>query len=156
MTGTSLAEASSCEQSLFAVHRSHGPRKWALPRTGNPAPATDVGSKIGPGLEYFFGNSLGGHRRRKTRVGQSAHHAAGFIDCVGRAGTGSIAVRISVRLDGPRRSEHVTIDPAGSARVKQVVDYAIGNGMYVVLKTRNLGTMAGSEDHPVFSPRTGR
>jgi aryl-phospho-beta-D-glucosidase BglC (GH1 family) len=109
-------------------------------------PATDVASQINAG--WNVGNSL-----------ESTGGETGFgnplvtqqlIDTAKASGFN--AVRIPCAWDGHANQTTLEIDPVWMARVKQVVDYAIGNGMYVVLNIHWDGGWL--QDHPVFSFQT--
>jgi endoglucanase len=106
-------------------------------------PATDVARQIGTG--WNIGNSL------EATGGETAWGnpliTQQLIDGVKAAGFN--AVRIPCAWDGHANQTTLQIDPAWLARVKQVVDYAIGNGMYVVLNEHWDGGWL--EEHPVFS-----
>ena len=106
-------------------------------------PAADVARQIGTG--WNIGNSL------EATGGETAWGnpliTQQLIDGVKAAGFN--AVRIPCAWDGHANQTTLQIDPAWLARVKQVVDYAIGNGMYVVLNEHWDGGWL--EEHPVFS-----
>ncbi len=70
-----------------------------------------------------------------------------FIDAVRAAGFNSI--RIPAAWDCHSNQSTQTIDAAWMARVKQVVDYAYGQGMYVILNIHWDGGWL--EEHPLFS-----
>lgn len=109
-------------------------------------PASDVASRITIG--WNIGNSL------EATGGETAWGnpliTQQLIDHVKAAGFN--AVRIPCAWDGHADQTTLVIDPAWLARVKQVVDYAIGNGMYVILNEHWDGGWL--EDHPVFSFQT--
>jgi len=109
-------------------------------------PATDVASKIGTG--WNIGNSL------EATGGETAWGnpliTQQLIDGVKAAGFN--AVRIPCAWDGHADQNTLTIDPAWLARVKQVVDFAIADGMYVVLDEHWDGGWL--EEHPLFSFQT--
>jgi endoglucanase len=106
-------------------------------------PATDVASKINVG--WNIGNSL------EATGGETAWGnpviTQQLIDAV--KADGFNAVRIPCAWDGHANQTTLQIDPAWMARVKQVVDYAIGNGMYVILNIHWDGGWL--EEHPLFS-----
>ncbi len=106
-------------------------------------PATDVARQITVG--WNIGNSL------EATGGETAWGnpmiTQQLIDSVKAAGFN--AVRIPCAWDGHANQTTLQIDPVWMARVKQVVDYAIGNGMYVVLNIHWDGGWL--EEHPVFS-----
>jgi endoglucanase len=109
-------------------------------------PATDVASKINVG--WNIGNSL------EATGGETAWGnpviTQQLIDAV--KADGFNAVRIPCAWDGHANQTTLQIDPAWMARVKQVVDYAIGSGMYVVLNIHWDGGWL--EEHPLFSFQT--
>lgn len=106
-------------------------------------PATDVAARID--LGWNLGNTL------EATGGETAWGnplvTQQLIDGVKAAGFN--AVRIPCAWDGHADQTTLQIDPAWMARVKQVVDYAIGDGMYVILDIHWDGGWL--EDHPVFS-----
>ncbi|HMG23608.1 MAG TPA: cellulase family glycosylhydrolase, partial [Kofleriaceae bacterium] len=106
-------------------------------------PAADVAKQIGTG--WNIGNSL------EATGGETAWGnpliTQQLID--GAKAAGFNAVRIPCAWDGHANQSTLAIDPAWLARVKQVVDYAIGNGMYVILNEHWDGGWL--EEHPVFS-----
>ena len=71
-----------------------------------------------------------------------------FIDTVKAAGFNSI--RIPVAWDG--HATNSTIDAAWLARVKEVVDYAINDGMYVIINGHWDGGWL--EEHPLYTYQT--
>jgi aryl-phospho-beta-D-glucosidase BglC (GH1 family) len=109
-------------------------------------PATDVARQINAG--WNLGNSL------EATGGETAWGnpviTQQLIDSVKAAGFN--AVRIPCAWDGHANQTTLQIDPVWMARVKQVVDYAIGNGMYVVLNEHWDGGWL--EEHPVFAFQT--
>ncbi len=90
-----------------------------LPTAAQVAAQMTVGWNIGNTLEATGGETAWGN----PMVSQA------FVNSVKAAGFNSI--RIPVAWDG--HATNSVIDAAWIARVKQVVDYAIGNGMYVVI-----------------------
>ncbi|HEU4735115.1 MAG TPA: cellulase family glycosylhydrolase [Kofleriaceae bacterium] len=129
--------------------------KWSIPlcavALGIPATArsqtlpaaTEVAGHITAG--WNLGNSLeatGGETAWGNPVVTQQ-----LIDGVKAAGFN--AVRIPCAWDGHANQTTLQIDPAWLARVKQVVDYAIGDGMYVILNIHWDGGWL--EEHPVFS-----
>jgi endoglucanase len=109
-------------------------------------PATDVASQIGTG--WNIGNTL------EATGGETAWGnpliTQQLLDSVKAAGFN--AVRIPCAWDGHANQSTLVIDPAWLARVKQVVDYAIGNGMYVILNEHWDGGWL--EDHPTSAFQT--
>jgi uncharacterized repeat protein (TIGR02543 family) len=109
-------------------------------------PATDVANQIKIG--WNIGNSL------EATGGETAWGnpliTQQLIDGVKAAGFN--AVRIPCAWDGHANQTTLQIDPVWLARVKQVVDYAIGNGMYVILNEHWDGGWL--EEHPLFSFQT--
>jgi uncharacterized repeat protein (TIGR02543 family) len=109
-------------------------------------PATDVASQIGTG--WNIGNTL------EATGGETAWGnpliTQQLLDSVKAAGFN--AVRIPCAWDGHADQSTLVIDPAWLARVKQVVDYAIGNGMYVILNEHWDGGWL--EDHPTAAFQT--
>jgi endoglucanase len=109
-------------------------------------PATDVARQINAG--WNIGNSL------EATGGETAWGnpliTQQLIDSVKAAGFN--AVRIPVAWDGHANQTTLQIDPVWMARVKQVVDFAIGSGMYVVLNIHWDGGWL--EEHPLFSFQT--
>ena len=73
-----------------------------------------------------------------------------FINAVQAAGFN--AIRIPAAWDCHANQSTMTIDAAWMARVKQVVDYAYGQGMYVVLNIHWDGGWL--EEHPLFQYQT--
>ena len=109
-------------------------------------PATDVASQIGTG--WNIGNTL------EATGGETAWGnpliTQQLLDGVKAAGFN--AVRIPCAWDGHANQSTLVIDPAWLARVKQVVDFAIGNGMYVILNEHWDGGWL--EEHPTFAFQT--
>jgi endoglucanase len=108
-----------------------------LPPASQVASAIHVGWNIGNSLEATGGETAWGN----PLVNQQ------LIDGVKAAGFN--AVRIPCAWDGHANQTTLQIDPVWLARVKQVVDYAIGNGMYVILNIHWDGGWL--QDHPLFS-----
>jgi aryl-phospho-beta-D-glucosidase BglC (GH1 family) len=109
-------------------------------------PATTVASQIGVG--WNLGNSL-----------ESLPNETGFgnpvvtqqvIDAVKRAGFN--AIRIPCSWDIHADQTTFQIDPTWMARVKQVVDFAINDGLFVMLNDHWDGGWL--EDHPTFDFQT--
>ena len=109
-------------------------------------PATQVVSQINAG--WNIGNSLEA-TGSETAWGNPAITQQ-LINSVKAAGFN--AVRIPCAWDSHADQTTLQIDPAWLARVKQVVDYAIGNGMYVILNIHWDGGWL--EEHPVFAFQT--
>ncbi len=108
--------------------------------------ATQVAAQIGVG--WNVGNSLevpGG----ETGWGNPAVNQQ-LITAVKNAGFNGL--RIPCAWDSHADQTTMTIDPNWLARVKQVVDYAIGNGMYVILNEHWDGGWL--EEHPLYSYQT--
>jgi uncharacterized repeat protein (TIGR02543 family) len=108
-----------------------------LPPATEVARQINVGWNIGNTLEASGGETAWGNPMINQQL----------IDSVKAAGFN--AVRIPVAWDGHANQTTRTIDPAWMARVKEVVDYAIGRGMYVVLNIHWDGGWL--EEHPLFS-----
>ena len=106
-------------------------------------PATTVASQITVG--WNLGNSLEA-TGSETAWGNPVVSQQ-LIDSVKAAGFN--AVRIPCAWDSHANQTTLVIDPAWLARVKQVVDYAIGDGMFVVLNIHWDGGWL--EEHPVFA-----
>ena len=111
-----------------------------LPTAADVARQINAGWNIGNSLEATGGETAWGNPLITQQL----------IDSVKAAGFN--AVRIPCAWDGHANQTTLQIDPVWMARVKQVVDYAIGNGMYVVLNEHWDGGWL--EEHPVFSFQT--
>ena len=118
----------------------------AAARAQTLPPATDVFNQITVG--WNLGNSL-----------ESLPNETGFgnpvvtqqvIDAVKHAGFN--AIRIPCAWDIHADQTTFQIDPAWMARVKQVVDFAINDGMFVMLNIHWDGGWL--EDHPTFAFQT--
>lgn len=109
----------------------------ALPPAADVAGRINVGWNIGNSLEATGGETAWGNPLISQQLINSVK-AAGFN-----------AVRIPVAWDGHANQSTGQIDPAWLARVKQVVDYAIGNDMFVILNIHWDGGWL--EEHPLFS-----
>ena len=107
----------------------------ALPPASDVAGRINVGWNIGNSLEATGGETAWGNPLVSQQLINSVK-AAGFN-----------AVRIPVAWDGHANQSTLQIDPAWMARVKQVVDYAIGNDMYVILNIHWDGGWL--EEHPL-------
>src|SRR5262245_65289046 len=106
-------------------------------------PATQVAGQIS--LGWNLGNTL------EAVCGETAWGNPAvtqqFINSVKAAGFN--AVRIPASWDCHANQSTLTIDATWMARVKQVVDYAYSQGMYVVLNIHwDNGWL---QDHPLFS-----
>jgi len=108
--------------------------------------ATQVASQIR--LGWNLGNTL------EAQCGETAwgNPVANqqLVNAVQAAGIN--AIRIPAAWDCHANQSTMTIDAAWMARVKQVVDYAYGQGMYVILNIHWDGGWL--QDHPVFSFQT--
>jgi endoglucanase len=108
--------------------------------------AQQVAAQIG--LGWNLGNTL------EAQCGETAWGnpmvTQQFINAVKAAGFN--AIRIPGGWDCHANQTTLTIDPAWMARVKQVVDYAYGQGMYVVLNIHWDGGWL--QDHPTFAFQT--
>lgn len=109
-------------------------------------PAKDVAARIGVG--WNVGNSL------EATGGETAWGNPPVTqELIGAAkAAGFNAVRIPCAWDGHANQTTLVIDPAWMARVKQVVDYAVGQGMYVILNIHWDGGWL--EEHPTFAFQT--
>src|SRR6266545_1396403 len=112
-------------------------RAQTLPPAADVARQIHLGWNVGNSLEATGGETAWGNPLISQQL----------IDAVKAAGFN--AVRIPCAWDGHANQSTLAIDPAWMARVKQVVDYAIGNGMYVVLNIHWDGGWL--EEHPLFS-----
>jgi len=111
-----------------------------LPTATDVARQIKAGWNIGNSLEATGGETAWGNPMITQQLINGVK-AAGFN-----------AVRIPVAWDGHANQTTLTIDPVWMARVKQVVDLAIGSGMYVVLNIHWDGGWL--EEHPLFSFQT--
>jgi aryl-phospho-beta-D-glucosidase BglC (GH1 family) len=109
----------------------------SLPPASQVAAQMVVGWNIGNSLEAVGGETAWGNPAINQQL-INAVRAAGFN-----------AVRIPVSWDLHANQTTLQIDPAWMARVKQVVDYAHGQGMYVILNIHWDGGWL--EEHPLFS-----
>jgi aryl-phospho-beta-D-glucosidase BglC (GH1 family) len=116
----------------------------ALAQTTLPTAST-VASQIGAG--WNLGNTLEATPCGETAWGNPMVTQA-FIDSVKAAGFNSI--RIPVAWDC--HATNGTIDPAWMTRVKQVVDYAINDGMYVIINIHWDGGWL--ENHVTYADQT--
>ncbi len=111
-----------------------------LPTATQVAAQIQLGWNLGNTLEAQCGETAWGN----PAVTQQ------FINSVKAAGFNSI--RIPAAWDCHANQSTMTIDAAWMARVKQVVDYAYGQGMYVVLNIHWDGGWL--EEHPLYSYQT--
>jgi hypothetical protein len=111
-----------------------------LPTASQVASQIDVGWNIGNSLEVPGGETGWGNPVVNQQL-IAGVKAAGFN-----------AVRIPAAWDSHADQTTLTIDPAWLARVKQVVDYAISNDMYVILNIHWDGGWL--EEHPLYSYQT--
>ncbi|WP_081713647.1 cellulase family glycosylhydrolase [Cystobacter fuscus] len=113
----------------------------AFAQTLPPAPQVagqiTIGWNLGNTLEAICGETAWGN----PTVTQQ------FINSVKAAGFN--AVRIPAAWDCHADQSTLTIDPAWMTRVKEVVDYAYGQGMYVILNIHWDGGWL--EEHPLYS-----
>jgi aryl-phospho-beta-D-glucosidase BglC (GH1 family) len=108
-----------------------------LPPASQVAEQITVGWNIGNSLEAIGGETAWGNPAVSQQLINSVK-AAGFN-----------AVRIPVSWDTHADQGTLQIDPVWMARVKQVVDYAHGQGMYVILNIHWDGGWL--EEHPLYS-----
>jgi endoglucanase len=108
-----------------------------LPPASQVADQIILGWNIGNSLEAIGGETAWGNPAINQQLINGVR-AAGFN-----------AVRIPCSWDGHANQTTLQIDPAWLARVKQVVDYAHGQGMYVILNIHWDGGWL--EEHPLFS-----
>jgi len=108
-----------------------------LPPASQVAGQISIGWNLGNTLEAICGETAWGN----PAVTQQ------FINSVKAAGFN--AVRIPAAWDCHADQGTLTIDPTWMARVKEVVDYAYGQGMYVILNIHWDGGWL--EEHPLYS-----
>lgn len=108
-----------------------------LPPASQVAGQITVGWNIGNSLEAINNETAWGNPAINQQLINGVK-AAGFN-----------AVRIPVSWDIHANQSTLQIDPAWMARVKQVVDYAHGQGMYVILNIHWDGGWL--EEHPFFA-----
>lgn len=96
-----------------------------------------VGWNLGNTLEAICGENAWGEPNATQQLFDSVK-AAGFN-----------AVRIPVAWDCHADQSTLTIDPAWMARVKEVVDYGINDGMYVIINIHWDGGWL--ENHPLYA-----
>lgn len=108
-----------------------------LPPASQVADPITIGWNIGNSLEAVGGETAWGNPLVNQQL-INAVKAAGFN-----------AVRIPASWDLHADQGTLQIDPAWMARVKEVVDYAHGQGMYVILNIHWDGGWL--EEHPLYS-----
>jgi endoglucanase len=141
MSTRTLLNAKWRRASLFAVLASisaafvSAPARAQLPTAPQVAAQINLGWNIGNSMEAQCGETAWGN----PQVSQT------LINAVKAAGFN--AVRIPAAWDC--HASNGTIDPNWFARVKQVVDYAYNQNMYVVLNIHWDGGWL--EDHPLYS-----
>ncbi len=120
---------------------AHGGRgRRTLPTATQVAAQIQLGWNLGNTLEAQCGETAWGN----PAVTQQ------FINSVKAAGFNTI--RIPAAWDCHANQSTMTIDATWMARVKQVVDYAHGQGMYVILNIHWDGGWL--EEHPLYSYQT--
>ena len=110
-----------------------------LPTAAQVAAQIKVGWNLGNTLEAVCGETAWGNPMATQQL----------IDSVKAAGFNSI--RIPAAWDCHANQTTLVIDSAWMARVKQVVDYAINDGMYVVLNSHWDG--GWRDENPTFAAR---
>ena len=108
-----------------------------LPPASQVAAPIAIGWNVGNSLEAIGGETAWGNPAVNQQL-INAVRAAGFN-----------AIRIPASWDGHANQSTLQIDPAWMARVKEVVDYAHGQGMYVILNIHWDGGWL--EEHPLYS-----
>jgi aryl-phospho-beta-D-glucosidase BglC (GH1 family) len=111
-----------------------------LPTATQVASQITVGWNLGNSLESLPGETGFGNPLVTQQV----------IDAVKRAGFNAVRIPASWDIHADQTT-HV-IDPVWMARVKQVVDFAINDGLFVVLNIHWDGGWL--QDHPVFASQT--
>jgi endoglucanase len=111
-----------------------------LPTATQVAGQIKLGWNLGNTLEAQCGETAWGNPMASQQL-VNAVKAAGFN-----------AIRIPAAWDCHANQSTMTIDAAWMARVKQVVDYAYGQGMYVILNIHWDGGWL--QDHPTFAFQT--
>jgi aryl-phospho-beta-D-glucosidase BglC (GH1 family) len=138
---TALSSASSLTRvtlvCLAALLVPEAARPQTLPPASEVADQITLGWNIGNSLEAIGGETAWGNPAVSQQL-INAVKAAGFN-----------TLRIPCSWDQYANQTTLTIDPAWLARVKQVVDYAHGQGMYVILNIHWDGGWL--EEHPLFS-----
>ncbi len=113
----------------------------SLPTASQVASQIKVGWNLGNTLEAICGENAWGQPNVTQALFDSVK-AAGFN-----------AVRLPVAWDCHADQSTMTIDPAWMARVKEVVDYAINNDMYVIINIHWDGGWL--ENHPLYALQNG-
>ncbi|MET0534838.1 MAG: cellulase family glycosylhydrolase [Steroidobacter sp.] len=108
-----------------------------LPPASQVAAQMQLGWNVGNSLEAVGGETAWGNPLITQQLINSVR-AAGFN-----------AIRIPASWDLHADQGTLTIDPVWMARVKEVVDYAYGQGMYVILNIHWDGGWL--EEHPLYS-----
>jgi endoglucanase len=127
-----------CAMLLASISFSVSSQAQTLPTAQQVASNITVGWNLGNTLEAQCGETAWGN----PAVTQ------GFIDAVRQAGFNSIRIPAAWSCHtNPAGSN--TIDAAWMARVKQVVDYAYNQGMYVILNIHWDGGWL--EEHPLYA-----
>src|SRR5688572_6348661 len=108
-----------------------------LPTAQQVAGQIRLGWNLGNTLEAQCGETAWGNPMVTQQL-MSSVQAAGFN-----------TIRIPAAWDCHANQSTMTIDPAWMARVKQVVDYAYGQNMYVILNIHWDGGWL--EEHPLYS-----
>jgi endoglucanase len=108
-----------------------------LPPASQVADQIVLGWNIGNSMEAIGGETAWGNPAVNQQLINGVR-AAGFN-----------TIRIPCAFDTHANQTTLQIDPAWMARVKQVVDYAHGQGMYVILNIHWDGGWL--EEHPLFS-----
>ncbi len=125
---------------LVALLAPAAAQAQTLPPATTVAGQINVGWNLGNSLESLPGETGFGNPLVTQQLIDSVKHA------------GFNAVRIPCSWDIHADQTTHQIDPVWMARVKQVVDFAINDGMYVVLNIHWDGGWL--QDHPVFSFQT--
>jgi aryl-phospho-beta-D-glucosidase BglC (GH1 family) len=108
-----------------------------LPTAQQVASQMTLGWNIGNSMEAVASETAWGNPLINQQLINSVR-AAGFN-----------AIRIPVSWDTHANQSNLQIDPVWMARVKEVVDYAHGQGMYVIINIHWDGGWL--EEHPLFS-----
>ncbi|ALN90813.1 glycoside hydrolase family 5 protein [Lysobacter gummosus] len=117
-----------------------GPAFAQLPTAQQVAAPIRIGWNVGNTMEAICGETAWGNPAITQQLITSVK-AAGFN-----------AIRIPAAWDCHANQQTQTIDPTWMARVKQVVDYAYSQNMYVVLNIHWDGGWL--EEHPLYSHQT--
>lgn len=115
----------------------------STPRTSGPTPDSSVEFAKAMTIGWNLGNTLDADKQAtKENIGLSTETSWGkpkttksMIDAV--AAKGFKTIRIPVSWHTHITDSNYTIDPAWMTRVKEVVDYAYNNGMYVILNVHH-------------------